>query len=355
MNPTQNQVPDSEGITAPVPAEQNGFTDLGGRLVEDPADVARLLPDVVTRPGGHHPECCCPTCQGEDQCDQPIGFALTAAGLLALGRIDEAAEVWGDDELDQDRIPTAEGFAGWRERMSSLASADGSAEQHDADWAEGYGERLIDAYTSHYESADAREVTDDGDEPGSVPNVLRSAATYLERHGWIQGAYYDATSGVFTPSACMVGAIGMACYGGPVDVPAQMFDQPGFAEFEQAVLHLDRYLLVHHNTESYAFNDARGRTVGEVIDALRTAAEVPAEELVETLRAIDEMDDRLADSGLTFEQIVALLRDGDGELANLTDCQLCGAPGGYPYCEGNYGGRVCCADVARSTAEGGDA
>lgn len=123
--------------------------------------------------------------------------------------------------------------------------------------------------------------------PGTAGRVLRSAAVYLERHGWITGAYYDATTGVFTPPACMVGAIGMVCYGGPVDAPAQHFDDPGFLDFEEAVLHLDRYLLVEDGTESYEFNDARGRTVDQVTDVLRKAAARPAEELIDALRVID--------------------------------------------------------------------
>ncbi|SDT38090.1 DUF6197 family protein [Actinoplanes derwentensis] len=239
-------------------------------------------------------------------------------------------------------------------------------EKYDADRAEGHGERLLDAYAAHHETADSREVLGDGDEPGSVPSVLRSAAVYLQRHGWIQGAYYDATCGVFTPPTCMVGAIGMACYGGPVDAPAQMFDEPGFAEFEQAVLHLDRYLLVHHGVEAYAFNDTRGRTTAEVIDALRRAADVPSGELIEALRAIDEMDDRLAESGLTFEQVIILLQssdetvqssdlpDDDGQ-AGFSECLLCGAPGGYPYCMGAFGGQLpCVAVVEASNLGGGD-
>jgi hypothetical protein len=117
--------------------------------------------------------------------------------------------------------------------------------------------------------------------------VLRSAALYLERHGWFQGCYYDATSGVFTPAACLVGAIGMVCYGGPVDAPAQHFDDPGFLDFEEAVLHLDRYLMVEDGSESYEFNDARGRRVEDVIRVLRDAAGRPADELIDALRAID--------------------------------------------------------------------
>ena len=126
-----------------------------------------------------------------------------------------------------------------------------------------------------------------GEAPATAAQVLRDAALYLERHGWIQGAYYDATSGSFTPPACLVGAIGMACYGGPVDAPAQHFDDPGFLDFEEAVLHLDRYLMVEDGSESYEFNDAKGRRAEDVTRVLRDAASRPADELIDALRAID--------------------------------------------------------------------
>ena len=129
-------------------------------------------------------------------------------------------------------------------------------------------------------------VTETDDE--ATARVLRSAALYLERHGWIQGAYYDATSGSFMPPACLVGAIGMVCYGGPVDAPAQHFDDPGFLDFEAAVLHLDRYLLAENSSESYEFNDARGRRVEDVTSVLRDAATRPAHELIDALRVIDQ-------------------------------------------------------------------
>ncbi|WP_157410747.1 hypothetical protein [Actinoplanes rectilineatus] len=35
----------------------------------------------------------------------------------------------------------------------------------------------------------------------------------------------------------------------------------------------------------------------------------------------------------------------DEDPPNITDCQLCGAPGGYPYCQGNFGGRISCAEA----------
>jgi hypothetical protein len=131
-------------------------------------------------------------------------------------------------------------------------------------------------------------VTETDDE--TTARVLWDAATYLEQHGWIQGAYYDATSGSFTPPACLVGAIGMVCYGGPVDAPAQHFDDPGFLDFEAAVLHLDRYLLAENSSESYEFNDAKGRRLEDVTHVLRDAATRPAEELIDALRAIDQQN-----------------------------------------------------------------
>jgi hypothetical protein len=147
---------------------------------------------------------------------------------------------------------------------------------------------------------DGHPVSDPAD-PDSViateppARVLLDAALYLERHGWITGAYYDSTAGTFTPPACMVGAIGMVCYGGPVDAPAQHFDDPGFLDFEEAVLHLDRWLLVEDGTESYEFNDARGRTLDDVTYVLRRAAAVPAEELIDALKAVNAADKRMAE------------------------------------------------------------
>jgi hypothetical protein len=158
--------------------------------------------------------------------------------------------------------------------------------------------------TPEQADADGYVVTDAGlqaltevipaEAPGTAAQVLRDAALYLERYGWIQGAYYDAASQTFTPAACMVGAIGMVCYGGPVDAPAQQFDDPGFLDFEEAVLHLDRYLLVMDGTESYEFNDARGRCAEDVIRVLRQAADTPTHELIDAIRAIDARNAEVA-------------------------------------------------------------
>lgn len=127
-----------------------------------------------------------------------------------------------------------------------------------------------------------------GEAPGTAAQVLRNAAVYLERHGWNQGSYYDLTATRFTPAADMAGAIAMVCYGGPVEAPAQHFDDPGFLDWEEAVLHLDRWLLVNDGSEAYEFNDAKGRRIEDVLHALRQAAATPSHELLDALRAANQ-------------------------------------------------------------------
>jgi hypothetical protein len=228
------------------------------------------------------------------------GYVLTDAGREALAKVDTAAQFALADAWVKGVRPDQIAGDEWDgEPLFEWLS------DHDADEAESYGERLTERYLDQAEAADAAEdsdivmgldttrstcpvdlVTETDDE--TTARVLRDAATYLQRHGWIQGAYYDATSGSFTPPACLVGAIGMVCYGGPVDAPAQHFDDPGFLDFETAVLHLDRYLLAEDGSESYEFNDAKGRRPEDVTRVLRDAATRPAEELIDALRAIDQ-------------------------------------------------------------------
>jgi len=133
--------------------------------------------------------------------------------------------------------------------------------------------------------------------------TLRAAASHLERHGWIQHAYYDLTSTVFTPAACMVGAIAMVCYGGPVDCPAHLFDEPGFDEFEAALTVLDAYVSRRGLAPTaYDFNDAKGRTAEQVIHVLKDAAD-------EWERWLPEATARLHDL-LREASNVCLLRGG---------------------------------------------
>lgn len=46
-----------------------------------------------------------------------------------------------------------------------------------------------------------------------------------------------------------------------------------------------------------------------------------------------------------FHHHGATFTSPDDEDHNHADCQLCGAPGGFPYCTGTFAGRVSCADV----------
>lgn len=233
------------------------------------------------------------------------GWVLTYAGREALRAAETAAQ-----------FKMAEAFAeGVSPDQFATSEWDGESlyewlSDQEADEAEAYGERQAERWLDQAEAADAAEsdvwtLTEQGhvalageqtatEPPETVARVLRSAALYLERHGWIQGAYYDGRSGSFTPSACLVGAIGMVCYGGPVDAPAQHFDDPGFLDFEEAVLHLDRYLLVENSSESYEFNDAWGRTRGQVTDVLRDASTRPVEELIDAIKAIDDLNNNMA-------------------------------------------------------------
>jgi hypothetical protein len=121
---------------------------------------------------------------------------------------------------------------------------------------------------------------------GPTPaDTLRGAALYLERHGWTQGDYYDysdtdGTGSGLTPKACAHGAIAIAAYGSPVEIPshANRAERPDFAV---AAAIFDDYIRVvvapttddPDDLAGIWWNDADGRTATEVIAALRAAAD----------------------------------------------------------------------------------
>jgi hypothetical protein len=130
-------------------------------------------------------------------------------------------------------------------------------------------------------SGDTGPADQDGNAAPTVPipvttvaHTLRDAARYLSRHGWTQGCYYDQTAQCFTPAACLVGALGIVCYGGPVDAPALNDTDPGFADFEAARDYLDSYLsrTLPYDVDCYGYNDHTGRTADDVIVVLTEAA-----------------------------------------------------------------------------------
>jgi hypothetical protein len=110
------------------------------------------------------------------------------------------------------------------------------------------------------------------DQTVTPARTLRAAAYYLSRHGWVQGSYYDGSATVFTPAACLVGAIAMVCYGGPVEAPAQHFDTPEWVDFEAAFAVLDEHTMRVYGMDAYSYNDAPGRSVTDVLTDLHTAA-----------------------------------------------------------------------------------
>ncbi|WDZ86374.1 DUF6197 family protein [Micromonospora cathayae] len=124
-------------------------------------------------------------------------------------------------------------------------------------------------------------------EPATPAEVLRGAALYLSRHGWIQGMYYLPTDWTDpTPPACLVGAIGMACEGRQAKHLTEV--HPDYrAVYRAAIAAMVAYLDLAHpihlvdedgywleeHSEPFAWNDSAGHTAEDVIDALNAAAD----------------------------------------------------------------------------------
>lgn len=103
-------------------------------------------------------------------------------------------------------------------------------------------------------------------------DLLRMAALYLVRHGWTQEDYYTVVFDALTPRACVTGALAMATYGTPVDLP-YVADRPEQADYRAALTALVEYLDLAGVGEVFLWNDAPIRTADEVIDTLNAAAD----------------------------------------------------------------------------------
>lgn len=106
-------------------------------------------------------------------------------------------------------------------------------------------------------------------------DVLRGAARYLELHGWTRYDYFAAkpTIKVPFPAACAHGAISVACYGRAVAHPFE-YHGPELRLFKHAMGFFDDYLDVSSDEiVGPLWNDRDGRTVAEVVKALRDAAD----------------------------------------------------------------------------------
>jgi hypothetical protein len=120
-------------------------------------------------------------------------------------------------------------------------------------------------------------------DPGRVgerpSRLLRDAALYLRRHGWIQGSYY-AHHNTSNPPACVMGALAMAVFGQPF--PTAPYTQPEWADYKAAedalLTHLDG-LYPPAGDDTYPdpglgdWNDQPHRTADQVTAALLAAAD----------------------------------------------------------------------------------
>lgn len=76
-------------------------------------------------------------------------------------------------------------------------------------------------------------------------DLLRGAALYLQRHGWTQGAYYQAATVELFPPACASGALALAAYGRLVDCPHDDHTDPQWPDFDAAWRYLQDYLFLN--------------------------------------------------------------------------------------------------------------
>lgn len=111
-------------------------------------------------------------------------------------------------------------------------------------------------------------------------DVLDKAADIIIRDGWCQGEYYKSSMSmddevdalVKHAPCCQAGAIYRAIWGKAWAATHIV----GIPEADRVTLdEASHYMKVHLRVDSpIAWNDAEGRTAGEVIAALRAAAEL---------------------------------------------------------------------------------
>jgi hypothetical protein len=115
----------------------------------------------------------------------------------------------------------------------------------------------------------------------SPADLLRAAALYLQRHGWIQGNFFDPAEAELFPSACAAGAIWAAATGLPRMGQNATIDSGCDASTRRSIyaalwaladrlgLDTETEVLVD---DIATWNDDDPRTVEQVITSLRNAA-----------------------------------------------------------------------------------
>jgi hypothetical protein len=117
-------------------------------------------------------------------------------------------------------------------------------------------------------------------------DLLRGAARYLSRYGWLQGDFFDLVDEANFPPACSLGAINIAAHGRPILSSDNTADDELTDNAIRAMRALAAYLSPEYaNTvEVFAYmagaidivsgwNDEDGRTLAEVIETLTDAAD----------------------------------------------------------------------------------
>jgi hypothetical protein len=115
-------------------------------------------------------------------------------------------------------------------------------------------------------------------------DLLRGAATYLETHGWHQGALYDRRGDSATPPACALGALYLVLYGDPDTAETLGYDVALSRVGWDAVRLLSAQVVdtsgcdpddrfSEEGTEIGDWNDEDSRTITDVTTALREAAD----------------------------------------------------------------------------------
>jgi hypothetical protein len=121
---------------------------------------------------------------------------------------------------------------------------------------------------------------------GTTPaDLLRGAALYLTRHGWLQGDFFDLLAEANFPPACSLGAINIAAHGRPILGSDNGADDELTDNAIRAVRVLAAYLYPEYESvDNFAYkvsaidivsgwNDDDDRTLAEVIETLTDAAD----------------------------------------------------------------------------------
>jgi hypothetical protein len=120
-------------------------------------------------------------------------------------------------------------------------------------------------------------------DPELTPAVLlRGAAHYLRRYGWIQHDFFDLIAQVAFPAACSLGAINICAHGRPVlssdETCEDDLTNAAITAMRVLAAHLDPdYATGVHDTSAIdivsAWNDQDGMTDTLVINTLIEAAD----------------------------------------------------------------------------------